>query len=81
MQIQMTNVVPVSEKEAKVAILLAGQLRDSESGDYARINVFVTRRPRQTLFDVQAAALGKLRDAVDAEIHRLADEQGAIAES
>jgi hypothetical protein len=81
MQIQMTNVVPASEKEAKVAILLADQLKDSESGDYARINVFVTRRPRQTLFDLQVAALGKLRDAVDAEIRRLADEEGVIAES
>jgi hypothetical protein len=79
MQVQMTNVVPSSDKEAKVAILLADHLKDSESGDYARINVFVPRRPRQTLFDLQVAALNKLHDAVEAEIRRLADEDGPIA--
>jgi hypothetical protein len=77
----MTNVVPVSERQAKVAILLAEQMPDSESGDYARINVFVVRQPHQTLLELQVAALSKLRDAADIEIRRLVDEEGARAQA
>jgi hypothetical protein len=66
-----------SDQEAKVAILLADSLKDSEAGDYARINVFVKRWPRQALCDLQVAALGKLRDVLDAEIQRLNNEDEA----
>ncbi|HTX50828.1 MAG TPA: hypothetical protein VME40_15730 [Caulobacteraceae bacterium] len=75
----MTNVVPASNSEAKVAILLAEQLRHDEGGDYARINVLVARQPQQTLLELQVAALSKLRDAADLEIQRLASEEALLA--